>query len=149
MTIGKCDCCWSPGSDETEVYTSTYDAGFGDMRTQQLCAACGGVALAINEVAGHLAILGFGTNIGDKSGENIPASFFDTTSGKLMPPPWTYGEARISVHLEHAIKRASIVVPVSCIASLSFAEMNKLVELTAVLAALFAKSAPAGWTVHS
>lgn len=148
MTIGKCDRCWSPGLPETEVYTSTYDAGGGDMKQQQLCEPCGGITAALGDVAGHLAILGLGTTTDDKSGANLPASFFGA-DGSLMPPPWTYGAARISVHMEPALKQASIVVPVSCIATLSLAEMNKLVELTSVLAALFARVAPAGWMVLS
>lgn len=148
MTIGKCDRCWAPGCEETEVYTSVIDTGGGSMHTQHLCAPCGGVESALGDIAGQLAILGVVNPSRAVRPDTIelPATFFGP-DGNLLPPPWTYGSTRIGVLAENAHKRMTIVVPVSCMQSMSFQEISQIIRLTEVLRGLFVKVAPAGWDV--
>lgn len=150
MTIGRCDKHWAPGLPECEVFTSTYDAGNGDMKTQQLCGPCGGLAQAIgpsgNAVVPFLALL---AKIGEQptpDGIELPKSFFGP-DGHILPPPWRYGETTIDLVRDAKRKELRIMMPVSCTRMLSHAEIDELLKLTGTLGEIFKRLVPESWKV--
>lgn len=139
-----------PGHPECEVFTSTYDAGNGDMKTQQLCGPCGGLEKAIgpsgNAVLPMLALL---AKIGEQptpDGIELPASFFGP-DGHILPPPWTYGQTTIDLVRDAKRKELRIMMPVSCMRTLSHAEIDAMLKLTATIGAVFERLVPKGWKV--
>ncbi len=140
--LGHCDCCYHPNADRGDIplEVTTYDAGGGDMREQQLCEVC----TAQGQLDSITAIADMHTT----GGVDLPGSFF-AGDGTLRLPPWHFAGTTIDILKNNRDKTITIVIPVSCMRMMTNDQIVRLIGLTEALAAAFSRVVPEGWTVRA
>lgn len=173
---GRCDCCFAPGGEMKPLMVSSYDAGGGDIREQQICEVCSQVphrfcsqcgieGLITTYVEGEssfelcarcissrmqrsaqISSLSVIAEMHTVGNTSLPISFF-AGDGTLRPPPWEYMGTTIDILKKPEAKTLTIVIPVLDMLKLSPEQARELTVLAAALRETFSQIVPETWRV--